>query len=241
MPHSKLIVMFTFLIVAQSAAIHAGLAHCRCRVTLLEHRGASIPMANVSALAEATLTIPFWYKAQQIDLALSQANAVGSCWWECRKAFGVIDGKSIVPANALKADLQNQAALRRQPFNWCGGWLSARLDYAAGTNDYRPAATELIGLGGARTCAAVKAALNSCKWTPWLNGDTPDPPGDMEMLQMFMSAGQVPKTPKFIECQTVDGVPAYDAGHAYTCQTNVGGVCIGTPSKCRDYRVRFCY
>ncbi|MCP3962449.1 MAG: hypothetical protein GY719_31795 [bacterium] len=130
-------------------------AHCHCRSTLKEHRTVNPndfqELTNVDGLAQDQITIPGWNKNQQIDWIRSAAGAKGSCWSECRKAFGV-DNNGNVSSEAAgsKARLHELAITKGQPPNWCGGWLSARLEYAAGTNKYRDATNEYIGFGSRR-------------------------------------------------------------------------------------------
>lgn len=146
---------------APATADEQGLrGNCHCKVTLKEHRPPNasdkIDLTNVANLAQGQFDIPGWRKPQVWDWSASAAHLKGSCWWECRKAFGIdengTNGPQSAEARSLKSRLLSEAKSVGQPMNWCGGWLSGRLEYAAGTNSYRNATSELVGLGS-RLCS----------------------------------------------------------------------------------------
>lgn len=87
------------------------------------------------------------------------------------------------------------------------------------------------------------------RWTPWLDRDDPSGLGDFETLADFVAAGLACAEPVAIECQTTGGVSYQQAGQAYTCDVETGGVCsngdnatpqslVDVASGCLDYRVR---
>ena len=106
--------------------------------------------------------------------------------------------------------------------------------------------------GGAPTCMGGgydatwgrRGDSDQCTWTGWLNRDNPGGTGDFETLADFVRAGQVCASPKRIDCQTLNGLPASSTGQPYTCDPQVGGVCdnrkLAAGQTCADYRVRFC-
>ena len=81
-------------------------------------------------------------------------------------------------------------------------------------------------------------------WTGWLDRDDVSGVGDFETLKDFLTAGQVRcKDPVAIQCETLGGVPWYQAGEVYSCKKEVGGVCVNAQQpdgSCQDYHVRFC-
>lgn len=81
-------------------------------------------------------------------------------------------------------------------------------------------------------------------WTGWLDRDNAGGVGDFETLKDFLSTGQVHcNHPIAIQCETLSGVPWYQAGEVYRCESDVGGVCVNAqqPDRaCQDYQVRFC-
>ena len=120
-------------------------AHCFCRVVggpvLTTGSPDSIIPIDIDGQDLFTYRIPGKCVNQQADLLDSHFGK--GCWLACRNAFG-IDGATPDPAVlALKAD--ESKTLRA--LGACGGWMSAPLSYAAGTNKFRSAAGSGIGIG----------------------------------------------------------------------------------------------
>lgn len=83
----------------------------------------------------------------------------------------------------------------------------------------------------------------TCKWTSWLNRDTPGGSGDYETLSDFVAAGQACERPRKVECRARDGRSLAETGEIVTCSETAGAVCVNRqqPSgRCSDYEVRFC-
>ena len=79
-------------------------------------------------------------------------------------------------------------------------------------------------------------------WTGWQDIDDASGNGDYEMLQDATNQGRACANPISVECQTLSGVPWYNTGEAYTCNTGNGGWCRNADQPdgfCLDYRVRF--
>jgi len=99
------------------------------------------------------------------------------------------------------------------------------------------------GLKKVGKCVTGSLLVESGKWTPWLNQDSPSGVGDYELLANFTKNGQACSSPRGIECQTTGGVDWQKAGQVYACTMTGGGVCRNSDqprgSNCLDYRVRF--
>ena len=89
--------------------------------------------------------------------------------------------------------------------------------------------------------AAIEESIDAT-WTAWLDRDNWSGSGDYETLSAFLAQGQACESPQAIECETTSGVPWDEAGQVYTCDPQIGGVCVNanqTNGYCSDYRVRF--
>ncbi len=95
-------------------------------------------------------------------------------------------------------------------------------------------------IGGGRSSATGKR----CRWSPWLNRDTPGGSGDFETVTDFQKAGKMPcRNPVKIDCKTTSGVAWNLTGQVYECSQTQGGICRNSAQKgrkCKDYKVRFC-
>lgn len=79
-------------------------------------------------------------------------------------------------------------------------------------------------------------------WTSWQDIDDPSGNGDYEIVRDATNEGRTCANPISVECQTLSGVPWYNTGEAYTCDTGNGGYCRNADQPdgfCLDYRVRF--
>lgn len=130
-------------------------ASCSCRLVLEEHRGSApdyrplriSELSNSQRTAEFEMTVGFFT----------------NCRNRCRDEFGVPAPVSSA-ANQVKKTIRDNALAHGKPFNWCGGWLSARLDSRRGNRKWKEGITgELIGAGGIRTCPSVPPGVaDSC-------------------------------------------------------------------------------
>ncbi len=86
--------------------------------------------------------------------------------------------------------------------------------------------------------------LEACKWTPWLNRDSPGGSGDYETLNDFVSAGKACAKPEKVECRARDGRTPAQTGDVVSCTKQGGAVCVNKKQRpghrCSDYEVRFC-
>nr|XP_028597932.1 mucin-2-like isoform X1 [Podarcis muralis] len=91
----------------------------------------------------------------------------------------------------------------------------------------------------------VKESPSTCK-TRWFNEDNPSGDGDQELLfnLIQMHPQEICRMPLAIEVQTVDGIPALEAGQPIAVHDVITGFsCINAEQAkgqlCYDYRVRF--
>nr|XP_054603984.1 cartilage intermediate layer protein 1-like [Nothobranchius furzeri] len=82
-------------------------------------------------------------------------------------------------------------------------------------------------------------------WTRWYNSDSPNGPGDIELLAQLTHEyqGEICPVPMNIQVETVNGVPANKTGQIFHLYSNTKGfICLNheqSSGKCLDYKVRF--
>jgi hypothetical protein len=134
-------------------------AHCLCRIVagpeMSTGPAGSTSDANVEGQVLFTYVLPNRCYNQVVDAANHHFDK--GCWKDCRDAFG-IEGHARDPAVTR---LIAQAGRDLRALGACGGWNSAPLEFAAGTNRFKSAAAAGIGVGiggtvvtvnGQRTC-----------------------------------------------------------------------------------------
>lgn len=96
-----------------------------------------------------------------------------------------------------------------------------------------------------KSSAPGGTSKTSAELTPYYDRDNMDGSGDYETINDLIKEGKDVCTGKEIigiQCQTTEGVDYSETGEIYTCNTDVGGVCINKnqpDGKCNDYQVRF--
>jgi hypothetical protein len=87
-------------------------------------------------------------------------------------------------------------------------------------------------------------AEDTCRWTPWLNRDSPGGSGDYETLTHFVAQGKACAEPEQVECRSRDGRSVSETGEVVTCTKEAGAYCVNRVQpggrRCSDYEVRFC-
>jgi hypothetical protein len=128
-------------------------AHCFCKVVggpvLTTGSPDSIIPIFIDGQELFTYRIPGKCYNQQADLLNSHFDA--GCWRDCRDAFGV-EGH---PRDAAVTQLIADTSKTLRALGACGGWMSAPLEYAAGTNKPRDATAMGIGIGIGGTVVVV--------------------------------------------------------------------------------------
>jgi len=129
-------------------------AHCFCQVlagpVLTTGSPDQINDPGIEGQHLFTYVIPGKCYSQELDLWNSHEG--GGCWLDCRNAFG-FEGHAEDPGVT-----QAKADARRELFELgaCGsGWMSAPMNYAAGTNRYRSATGSGVGISLAGTVVVV--------------------------------------------------------------------------------------
>lgn len=118
-------------------------AHCFCRVETGQEMstGGAFIDKHLEGAELFTYVIPDKCYNQQLDYGSYHFDS--GCWKDCRDAFGV-EGH---PQAAEVARLKGEAGKTLRAEGYCGGWNSAPLRFAAGTNKYRDATAVGIGIG----------------------------------------------------------------------------------------------
>ena len=120
-------------------------AHCFCRVTggpvLTTGSPDQINDPHIDGQELFTWVIPGKCYNQLVDLWDSHEGR--GCWRDCRNAFG-FEGATPDPG---VVQAKNDARKELFALGACGsGWMSAPMDYAAGTDKYRSATGSGVGI-----------------------------------------------------------------------------------------------
>lgn len=96
----------------------------------------------------------------------------------------------------------------------------------------------IVDDSGITTISLGECQTDVYKWTNWLNSDSPDGPGDQELIHNF-AQNQICQTPLAIQARTVSNV-----GNAENLHINLesGFLCLNDKNQgqCADFEVRFC-
>jgi len=133
-------------------------AHCTCQVLI----GRQLTTGNNEIWqpkGEGTelfrFRIPGKCYNQQVDWV--QYHRDRGCWLDCRQAFGVDH-----PPHPEVLRLKTEAGKKLRALGACGGWNSAPLLFAAGTNKFRTCTGSPIGVGTGGT-VKVENGKKVCK------------------------------------------------------------------------------